>query len=80
MFYEVLVRAFYDGSADGAGDLCGLIEKLDYLKWLGVDCLWLPPFDDSPVMNHTIFQILAQTPPIPDMFCWFELRRSRVRG
>src|SRR2546423_12571380 len=48
VFYEVLVRAFYDSNADGSGDLQGLIERLDYLHWLGVDCLWLPPFYDSP--------------------------------
>src|ERR671917_2490794 len=48
VFYEVLVRAFYDSNSDGAGDLRGLIERLDYLQWLGVDCLWLPPFYESP--------------------------------
>ncbi len=51
VFYEVLVRAFYDSSGDGTGDLRGLIEKLDYLHWLGIDCLWLPPFYDSPLRD-----------------------------
>jgi maltose alpha-D-glucosyltransferase / alpha-amylase len=51
VFYEVLVRAFYDSNGDGQGDLRGLIEKLDYLAWLGVDCLWLPPFYDSPLRD-----------------------------
>jgi maltose alpha-D-glucosyltransferase/alpha-amylase len=51
VFYEVLVRAFYDSNADGSGDLQGLIAKLDYLQWLGVDCLWLPPFYDSPLRD-----------------------------
>lgn len=51
VFYEVLVRAFYDSNADGIGDLRGLTEQLDYLKWLGVDCLWLPPFYDSPLRD-----------------------------
>ena len=51
MFYEVLVRAFYDSNSDGSGDLRGLTEQLDYLKWLGVDCLWLPPFYDSPLRD-----------------------------
>ena len=49
VFYEVLVRSFKDSNGDGVGDLKGLTEKLDYLKWLGVDCLWLPPFYDSPL-------------------------------
>jgi maltose alpha-D-glucosyltransferase/alpha-amylase len=37
VFYEVLVRSFRDANADGTGDFRGLIEKLDYLKWLGID-------------------------------------------
>ncbi|HEY2449201.1 MAG TPA: alpha-amylase family glycosyl hydrolase, partial [Mycobacterium sp.] len=48
VFYEVLVRAFFDADADGSGDLRGLIGQLDYLQWLGIDCIWLPPFYDSP--------------------------------
>ncbi|WP_432973152.1 maltose alpha-D-glucosyltransferase [Dactylosporangium sp. CA-233914] len=51
VFYEVLVRAFADSNADGGGDLKGLIGQLDYLQWLGVDCLWLPPFYDSPLRD-----------------------------
>jgi maltose alpha-D-glucosyltransferase/alpha-amylase len=51
VFYEVLVRAFADSNADGTGDLRGLISKLDYLSWLGVDCLWLPPFYQSPLRD-----------------------------
>lgn len=48
VFYEVLVRSFQDSNGDGIGDLKGLTAKLDYLQWLGVDCLWLPPFFKSP--------------------------------
>jgi maltose alpha-D-glucosyltransferase/alpha-amylase len=51
VFYEVLVRAFYDPEGTGSGSLRGLTEKLDYLQWLGVDCLWLPPFYDSPLRD-----------------------------
>src|SRR6476660_10204190 len=51
VFYEVLVRAFHDSDSDGSGDLRGLTEQLDYVKWLGVDCLWLPPFYDSPLRD-----------------------------
>jgi len=51
VFYEVLVRSFRDSSGDGIGDLQGLTEKLDYLEWLGVDCLWLPPFFPSPLRD-----------------------------
>lgn len=51
VFYEVLVRAFNDSDHNGSGDLAGLTAKLDYLRWLGVDCLWLPPFYDSPLRD-----------------------------
>jgi maltose alpha-D-glucosyltransferase/alpha-amylase len=51
VFYEVMVRAFVDSNGDGSGDLGGLISKLDYLQWLGVDALWLPPFFTSPLRD-----------------------------
>jgi len=51
VFYEVLVRGFNDSNGDGTGDLRGLADKLDYLQWLGVDCLWLPPFFPSPLRD-----------------------------
>ncbi|MGC8512249.1 MAG: maltose alpha-D-glucosyltransferase [Acidimicrobiales bacterium] len=51
VFYEVLVRGFYDANGDGTGDLAGLTSKLDYLQWLGVDCLWLLPFYQSPLRD-----------------------------
>jgi maltose alpha-D-glucosyltransferase/alpha-amylase len=51
VFYEVLVRSFQDSNGDGVGDFRGLTEKLDYLQWLGVDCLWVPPFYPSPLRD-----------------------------
>jgi maltose alpha-D-glucosyltransferase/alpha-amylase len=48
VFYEVPIRAFHDSNGDGSGDITGLISKLDYLEWVGIDCLWLLPFFDSP--------------------------------
>ncbi|WP_269047411.1 maltose alpha-D-glucosyltransferase [Paenarthrobacter sp. Z7-10] len=51
VFYEVLVRGFADANGDGSGDFSGLIDRLDYLQWLGIDCLWLPPFFDSPLRD-----------------------------
>jgi maltose alpha-D-glucosyltransferase / alpha-amylase len=51
VFYEVLIRGFFDQNDDGTGDLPGLIAKLDYLQWLGVDCLWLLPFYPSPLRD-----------------------------
>jgi maltose alpha-D-glucosyltransferase/alpha-amylase len=51
VFYEIYVRGFYDSTGDGIGDFRGLIQKLDYLEWLGVDCLWLLPIYDSPLRD-----------------------------
>ncbi|WP_024287761.1 maltose alpha-D-glucosyltransferase [Cellulomonas sp. KRMCY2] len=51
VFYEVMLRSFADSTGAGSGDLRGLIDRLDYLQWLGIDCLWLPPFYPSPLRD-----------------------------
>ncbi|MEU8056888.1 maltose alpha-D-glucosyltransferase [Microbispora bryophytorum] len=51
VFYEVLIRGFADSNGDGTGDIRGLIQKLDYLQWLGIDCLWLLPLYESPLKD-----------------------------
>jgi maltose alpha-D-glucosyltransferase/alpha-amylase len=51
VFYEVPIKSFYDSNGDGIGDLNGLTAKLDYLKNLGVDCLWLLPMYASPLRD-----------------------------
>jgi maltose alpha-D-glucosyltransferase / alpha-amylase len=51
IFYELNVRAFRDSNGDGKGDIPGVIEKLDFLKDLGVDCLWLLPMYPSPLKD-----------------------------
>jgi maltose alpha-D-glucosyltransferase/alpha-amylase len=51
IFYELYVRAFKDSNGDGNGDLQGVIQKLDYLKNLGVDCIWLLPIFPSPLKD-----------------------------
>ena len=43
VFYEVPIYAFGDSNGDGTGDFAGLTERLDYLQWLGIDCLWILP-------------------------------------
>jgi len=51
LFYEVVIRGFYDSDNNGTGDIRGVTEQLDYLEWLGVDCLWLLPFYESPLRD-----------------------------
>jgi alpha-glucosidase len=52
VFYEVYVRSFADSNDDGIGDLPAIISRLDYLKDLGVDAIWLTPFYPSPQKDH----------------------------
>ncbi len=51
VLYELYVRAFQDSNGDGHGDLRGVIERLDYLRDLGVDVLWLLPISPSPLRD-----------------------------
>ena len=51
VFYEIHLRGFFDGNGDGSGDFRGLAEKLDYLQWLGIDCIWLLPMFESPLRD-----------------------------
>ena len=51
LFYEVVVRGFHDSNGDGTGDLQGLTSRLDYLQWLGIDCIWLLPIYASPLRD-----------------------------
>jgi len=51
VYYSVFVQSFYDSNADGIGDIRGLIYKLDYLKELGVQGLWLLPVHPSPTYH-----------------------------
>ena len=48
IIYQIYPRSFADSNGDGLGDLCGMIDKLDYLADLGVDALWLSPIYPSP--------------------------------
>ena len=48
VFYQIYPKSFKDSNGDGIGDINGIISQLDYLKELGIDCLWLSPIYDSP--------------------------------
>ena len=49
VFYELYIRAYCDGNGDGHGDFRGAISKLDHIKSLGVDCIWIMPHYASPL-------------------------------
>src|SRR5690349_10416334 len=51
VIYQVYPRSFMDNNGDGVGDLAGLIARLDYLHWLGVDAIWLSPIFPSPMKD-----------------------------
>jgi alpha-glucosidase len=50
--YQIYTRSFYDSDGDGNGDLNGIIQKIDYLQYLGVDAIWLTPFFKSPARDQ----------------------------
>jgi maltose alpha-D-glucosyltransferase/alpha-amylase len=51
IIYETHVKGFFDSNQDGIGDFAGLTQKLDYLQFLGVTCIWLLPFFPSPLRD-----------------------------
>ncbi|MGI8682416.1 MAG: maltose alpha-D-glucosyltransferase [Mycobacteriales bacterium] len=69
VFYEVLVRGFADSNGDGTGDLRGLTAKLDYLQWLGIDCVWLLPIYASPLRDggYDISDFMSVLPEFGDL-------------
>ena len=66
IFYELNVRAFKDSNGDGCGDLRGVVEKIDYLKSIGVDCIWLLPIYPSPLKDDG-YDIAHYTNIHPDL-------------
>ncbi len=49
--YQIYPRSFQDTNGDGIGDLPGIIQRLDYLRWLGIDALWISPIYPSPMAD-----------------------------
>ncbi len=51
VLYEIYVRSFQDSDGNGVGDLAGILARVDYLAWLGVDAVWLTPVYPSPMAD-----------------------------
>ncbi|HVB22351.1 MAG TPA: alpha-amylase family glycosyl hydrolase [Ktedonobacteraceae bacterium] len=51
VIYQIYPRSFLDSNGDGVGDIPGITSKLDYLRWLGVDAIWLSPIYPSPMAD-----------------------------
>jgi len=82
VFYELYVRGFQDGSGDGSGDFRGLTERLDYLQWLGIDCVWLLPIFPSPLRDGgydvaDYFSILPSYGTLGDFYEFLEAAHDR---
>src|SRR5690348_7552545 len=51
IIYQVYPRSFQDSNNDGVGDIQGIIKRLDYLQWLGINIIWLSPVYPSPMKD-----------------------------
>ncbi len=51
IIYQVYPRSFQDSNGDGIGDLEGIVQRLDYLKWLGITAIWISPVYPSPMAD-----------------------------
>src|SRR3546814_19277558 len=58
--YQLHVKAFFDSTNDGIGDIGGLIQKLDYAREIGVTAIWLLPFYPSPLRDVRPANILRR--------------------
>ncbi|KAL1985316.1 hypothetical protein VTN96DRAFT_7994 [Rasamsonia emersonii] len=72
VIYEIYVQSFQDSNNDGIGDLQGIINRLDYLKNLGADMLWLTPIYESPLedQGYDISNYRAINPLFGTMETW----------
>jgi maltose alpha-D-glucosyltransferase / alpha-amylase len=82
VFYEVAVRGFADSDGDGFGDFVGLTQKLEYFEWLGIDCLWLLPFYQSPLRDggydiSEFLTVLPESGKVEDVAKFLEAAHSR---
>jgi alpha-glucosidase len=81
VIYQVYPASFQDSNGDGVGDLRGVIQRLDYLRWLGVDAIWLNPITVSPDadMGYDVADYCDVQPRFGDLAAVEELIRESNR-
>jgi alpha-glucosidase len=81
VIYQIYPRSFSDTNSDGIGDLEGVIERLDYLVWLGVDAVWLSPIYPSPMADfgYDITNYCDIAPVLGDLACFIRLLHEAQR-
>src|SRR5215510_8046992 len=72
--YQIYPRSFADANGDGIGDLQGVIDRLDYLRALGVETLWLSPFFASPQADFG-YDVSDHLDVAPEYGCLHDVRR-----
>ncbi|MCR5278410.1 MAG: glycosylase [Lachnospiraceae bacterium] len=82
VFYEIYPQSFYDTNGDGIGDIPGIIAKLDYIKDLGCNALWINPCYDSPFKDagydvRDYLKIAPRYGTNEDMYRLFETAHSK---
>lgn len=75
VLYQIYPRSFADSNGDGIGDLRGIVSRLDYLQWLGIDGIWLNPIAPSPDkdMGYDVSDYTAVQPVLGDLAAVDEL-------
>jgi alpha-glucosidase len=78
VIYQIYPRSFQDSNGDGVGDLEGVISRLDYLDWLGIDAIWLTPITVSPDkdMGYDVADYCGVQPVFGDLAAVDELIRQ----
>lgn len=86
IFYQIYPRSFFDSNGDGYGDFQGILQKLDYVKSLGVDCIWLMPTYQSPLKDdgydisdfYSVYEPFGSLDDLKQLFSEIHRRDMRV--